>query len=92
LILPGEIANAHRHVAFAMRWGIEGDETYTSVAGQKMMLGAGDLILTPSWEWHYHGNDGSQPGIWLDSLDIPLASYAKVNFSDPYPTAKVPDK
>src|SRR4029450_9171651 len=38
----------------------------------------GDFIITPSWTFHDHGNDGQEPVVWLDGLDIPL-----VRFLDP---------
>ncbi len=37
--------------------------------------GPGDLRLTPNWAWHEHGNDGAQPNIWFDILDVPLTMY-----------------
>jgi gentisate 1,2-dioxygenase len=52
LILPGEIAPAHRHVAFALRFIIEGSSGFTAVEGGQMMMERGDVILTPSWQWH----------------------------------------
>jgi gentisate 1,2-dioxygenase len=91
MVLPGETAPAHRHIAFAVRFIQESDNGFTSVAGQKIYLQQGDLVLTPSWQWHYHGNDGKEPTVWVDCLDIPLHVYARSNFLEPYPTAKVPD-
>jgi len=70
LILPGEVARRHRHVAFALRFIIEGDGAYTAVAGEKVTMARGDVILTPSWAYHDHGNEGSQPMVWLDGLDL----------------------
>ena len=35
--------------------------------------GARDLILTPNWAWHEHGNTTGRRSVWLDALDIPLA-------------------
>ncbi|KAL4781945.1 RmlC-like cupin [Aspergillus varians] len=91
MVLPGETAPAHRHIAFAVRFIQESDRGFTSVSGQKIYLEQGDLVLTPSWQWHYHGNDGKEPTIWVDCLDIPLHVYARTNFLEPYPAAKVPD-
>lgn len=90
-VLPGETAPAHRHMAYAVRLILESDKGFTSVAGHKMYLEEGDLVLTPSWQWHYHGNDGSKPTIWVDCLDIPLHMFARINFLELYPTPKVPD-
>ena len=45
----------------------------------------GDLILTPSWTWHDHGNESGDPIIWLDGLDIPLVHLLEAVFYEPYP-------
>jgi gentisate 1,2-dioxygenase len=49
LILPGETAPAHRHVAFALRFIIKGEGGFTAVEGRKIPMARGDVILTPSW-------------------------------------------
>ena len=74
LILPGETARAHRHTPAALRFIIEGDGAYTCVEGEKIFMAPGDLILTPAMVWHDHGNEGSDPVMWLDGLDIPLTT------------------
>jgi gentisate 1,2-dioxygenase len=72
LILPGEIARAHRHSPSALRIIVEGHGAYTAVDGERCFMDPGDLILTPSWSWHDHGNATSEPMIWLDGLDLPM--------------------
>ena len=42
----------------------------------------GDLILTPSWSWHDHGNDTAAPMIWLDGLDLPMVGALDVIFAE----------
>src|SRR5258708_1024588 len=81
LVLPGEIAPCHRHTQSAIRFILEGDAAFTAVDGEKLHMHRGDLILTPSWRWHDHGNDTSQPIVWLDGLDIPLIAALDVGFS-----------
>jgi gentisate 1,2-dioxygenase len=56
--------------------------SFTAVEGQKMVMERGDVILTPSWHWHDHGNEGQGPVVWLDGLDLPLFKYAPVNFAE----------
>jgi len=90
LILPGEVAPAHRHIAFALRFIIEGTQGFTAVEGQKMVMERGDVILTPSWHWHDHGNEGPGPVVWLDGLDLPLFKYAPVNFAEMYNEKRYP--
>jgi gentisate 1,2-dioxygenase len=40
----------------------------------------GDLILTPTWQWHEHGHEGDKPVIWLDVLDLPLVYYLEASY------------
>ncbi|HLB98154.1 MAG TPA: cupin domain-containing protein, partial [Acetobacteraceae bacterium] len=68
LILPGEVAPAHRHAQSALRFVIEGRGAYTAVEGERALMEPGDFITTPSWTWHDHGNDGDAPVVWLDGL------------------------
>jgi len=90
LIQPGEVARAHRHVAFALRFIIEGTGAYTAVGGEKIPMAPGDLVLTPSWTWHDHGSDGDAPMVWLDGLDLPLYQAIPVNFAQPFPQERTP--
>ena len=90
LILPGEVARAHRHVAFALRFIVEGDAAYTAVGGEKVTMRRGDLILTPSWEYHDHGHEGAGPMVWLDGLDLPVYQFFPANFAQPYGEERFP--
>ena len=80
LVLPGEAAPAHRHAAAALRVIIEGEGAFTAVDGERTHMRRGDLVLTPSWAWHDHGNLGDEPAIWLDGLDLPLINAMESNF------------
>ncbi|KAH8703435.1 RmlC-like cupin domain-containing protein [Talaromyces proteolyticus] len=92
LILPGETAPAHRHMAFALRFIIEGSQGFTAVEGEKIMMERGDVILTPRWGWHDHGNDGSDPMIWLDGLDLPVFRLLPINFAENYEHNRYPSE
>lgn len=85
LLLPGETAPAHRHTPTAIRWILTGNGAYTTVEGDKCYMEPGDLILTPSWTWHDHSNEGTEPMIWLDGLDVPLVGYLRANFYEAFP-------
>lgn len=87
LILPGEIARAHRHTQSALRFVLEGVGGYTSVDGVRTEMLRGDFIVTPAWTWHDHGNDGSGPVMWLDGLDVPLVSFLRAGFREEYEAA-----
>ena len=83
LILPGEVAPAHRHSQSALRFVIEGEGAFTAVDGERTYMKPGDFVITPSWTWHDHGNDSDQPMVWLDGLDIPLVSQLDAGFMEP---------
>ena len=80
LVKPGEIARAHRHTIAAIRFVVKGQGAFTTVEGEKFDMSPGDLILTPSWMFHDHGNESSEPIVWIDGLDSPLVSYLGVGF------------
>ncbi|MBV8149983.1 MAG: cupin domain-containing protein [Candidatus Eremiobacteraeota bacterium] len=90
LILPGETAPAHRHTAFALRFIIEGSRGFTAVGGEKVTMERGDMILTPSWEFHDHGHEGTGEMVWLDGLDLPLWRAIPVNFAEGYGEPRYP--
>jgi len=85
IILPGEIAPAHRHAAAALRFIIEGHNAYTAVAGERTMMEPGDFVITPSMTWHDHGNEGDGPMVWLDGLDMHIVNLMDASFRDEYP-------
>ena len=83
LILPGEVAPAHRHTQSALRFIIEGEGAYTAVDGERTTMHPGDFVITPSWTWHDHGNPSSAPMVWLDGLDIPIVRLLDASFAEP---------
>ena len=82
LILPGEVAPSHRHTQSALRFVVHGDGAYTAVNGERTIMHPGDFIITPHWTWHDHGNDGSEPVVWLDGLDIPVVAFFEAGFAE----------
>jgi gentisate 1,2-dioxygenase len=82
LLLPGEVAVAHRHTQSALRLVLEGTGAYTAVDGERRTMSRGDFIITPHWKWHDHGNPGREPVVWLDGLDIPLVRALDASFAE----------
>lgn len=82
LILPGEIAPAHRHSQSALRFIMQGNGAYTAVNGEKVTMSVGDFVITPSWTFHDHGNPSSEPMIWLDGLDVPIVELLDAQFME----------
>jgi gentisate 1,2-dioxygenase len=74
ILMPGEVAPAHRHSMAALRFVIQGEGATTTVDGQVCQMAPGDMVLTPAWRWHEHAcaGDGDKPVIWFDLLDAPL--------------------
>jgi gentisate 1,2-dioxygenase len=82
----GECASAHRHMASALRFIMEGRGAYTVVDGERLSLEANDFVLTPNGTWHEHGVDESGTTcIWQDGLDIPLMNALDANFYAVHP-------
>jgi len=90
LLLPGEVARAHRHTPTAIRFIMEGSGGYTAVDGERVYMAPGDLVLTPSWAWHDHGNETDKPVVWMDGLDIPLIQSLNAMFFQMYDQTQFP--
>ncbi len=86
LIMPGEVAPAHRHMQSALRFIVEGTGAFTAVEGEATTMRPGDFVITPSWTWHHHGHEAelstASPMIWLDGLDIPLVAFFNSTFRE----------
>ncbi len=85
IILPGEVASAHRHTPNALRFVMKGEGAYTAVSGERTMMRPGDFIVTPNWSWHDHGNIGKEPVVWMDGLDSAFTRFFGATFREDYP-------
>lgn len=91
MIMPGEKARSHRHTPNALRLVVDaGPGTYTVVDGVRLPMEPADVLLTPNWSWHGHGNDGSAPAYWIDVLDAPLVQLLEPMFLEPHPAGFEP--
>lgn len=89
IVQPGESTSAHKHMASALRFIMEGNGAYTVVDGERMELGARDFVITPNGTWHDHGHAGTNgPCIWQDGLDIPLVNAMDANFYAVHPNIR----
>jgi gentisate 1,2-dioxygenase len=82
LVLPGEVAPAHRHSQSALRLVLHGKGAHTSVDGERTLMEPGDFVITPAMTWHDHGNHSSEPMFWLDGLDIPVVQFFDASFAE----------
>ena len=80
LVLPGEVAPAHRHTPTALRFVVDGEGAYTAVEGERTIMHEGDFVITPNWTWHDHGNESDRPMVWLDGLDVPMVQFFDASF------------
>ena len=84
MIMPGEWARAHRHTPNALRLIIDAEPgVYTDVNGVRLAMEPGDVLLTPNWCSHGHGNDSRASAYWLDFLDVPLVQLLEPMFFEP---------
>lgn len=90
IILPGELAPAHRHTPNALRFVMEGTGAFTTVNGERTILGPGDVVTTPNWTWHDHGNEADGPVVWLDALDIPTVNALSGMFYEDFSSKRQP--
>ncbi|MGH7047675.1 MAG: cupin domain-containing protein [Stellaceae bacterium] len=72
---PGDVAPVHIHTPNASRTILSDEGGYTTIEGERCRAARGDLILTPNGTWHDHGNDGTEPVVWIDVLDFPLMEF-----------------
>jgi gentisate 1,2-dioxygenase len=83
ILQPSETAHAHRHTLGALRFVMQGEGAVTSVDGNFCPMARGDLIVTPSWRWHEHVNQGAERLVWFDCLDLPLVQHLSTVFFEP---------
>src|SRR5579863_9013455 len=81
MIMPGEWARVHRHTPNALRLILDAEPgTYTEVDGADISMEPGDVLLTPNWSTHGHGNHSKACAYWLDFLDAPLVQLLEPMF------------
>lgn len=87
---PAETAPAHRHTPGAIRFVLEGSGVWTTVNGVRCDMAPGDLVLTPSWNWHEHTSASDSHMLWFDGLDLPMVEALDAVFFEPHPAAQQP--
>src|SRR6201987_116936 len=87
LILPGEVAPAHRHVSSAIRFVLDGEGAYTAVEGEKASMSRDDFLIPANGAPHDHGNPSDKPMLWLDVLDMPTVNHLEASFAEHFDDA-----
>lgn len=86
LVKAGERARSHRHSPNALRLIIDaGEDAYTIVDGVRIDMAPGDVVLTPSFCWHGHANEGAVDAYWIDFLDVPMIQHLGPMFFEGHP-------
>ncbi|MGE0626678.1 MAG: cupin domain-containing protein, partial [Hyphomicrobiaceae bacterium] len=71
-----------KHTASALRFVLESDGGYTSVAGERTYMKRGDFVITPNGAWHDHGQENTTPIIWVDGLDLHMINFFESGFME----------
>src|ERR1700680_4135536 len=82
MILPGEVAPAHRHVSSAIRFVLDGEGAYTAVDGEKSFMSPGDFVITANLAPRARGTTWKKPMLWLDVLDFPAVNFFETSFAE----------
>ena len=91
MVEPGEVARSHRHTPNALRLVVDAAPgMFTVVNGKKIPMLPGDVVLTPTWSWHGHRNEGRARAYWIDFLDVPLVQLLEPMFFEPFPEGVEP--
>lgn len=90
MVIPGDVAPAHRHSQSALRFILEGRGAFTAVDGERTVMEPGDFVITPSMTWHDHGNETGEPMFWLDGLDIPMVQLFDASFAESFDDERQP--
>ncbi|TRM79968.1 hypothetical protein DJ524_09045, partial [Sulfolobus sp. D5] len=82
IIAPEDKPPAHRHLTNAFRVGLDmpPEGGYTTVNGIRIKINKGDVVLTPAFTWHDHGNFGKDYAIWYDGLDASLTFWLGIEW------------
>jgi gentisate 1,2-dioxygenase len=85
MLMPGEWAREHRHTPNALRLVVDTEPgSYTKVDGLNISMEPGDVVLTPNWSNHGHGNNSKAAAYWIDFLDVPLVHLLEPMFFEPH--------
>lgn len=93
---PGDEATPHQHPHFAPRFVVDGHGGMRAdIGGESFPAKTHDLIITPSWEWHAHYNEGDETATWLSFLDLAFVlnglGVTEENHDDDRPLRLKPD-
>jgi|GEM_PF-1240493 len=68
----------------------DGEGAFGRVDGEKIKFEPGDFLITPTWSWHDHTNEGDETVFWMDCLDTPFIMAMNVSFTEFHPDKQQP--
>ena len=70
ILMPGERTQAHRNIRSETRLVCEAPPEAFFVCEQRLFpMKRGDVVISPSWTFHDHWNQGTTPALWIDGYD-----------------------
>lgn len=70
ILMPGERTQAHRNIRSETRLVCEAPPEAFFVCEQMLFpMKRGDVVISPSWTFHDHWNQGTTPALWIDGYD-----------------------
>jgi gentisate 1,2-dioxygenase len=80
ILMPGERTQAHRTMRSETRlvWQAPPGAVFVC-ENEAYPMERGDVVITPSWTFHDHFNEGNGPAIWVDAFDNGYNHGASIN-------------
>ena len=70
ILMPGERTQAHRNIRSETRLVCEAPPGAVFVCEfESFPMERGDVVISPSWTFHDHWNQGNKPALWVDGYD-----------------------
>lgn len=95
ILMPGERTQAHRNTRSETRLVCQAPPEAIFVCEHEAFpMERGDVVISPSWTFHDHWNQGSSPALWVDGYDNGYCGGVNLNerlpMDDPYQEIKKP--
>ena len=95
ILMPGERTQGHRNTRSETRLVCEAPtEAFFVCEHEAFPMERGDVIISPSWTFHDHWNQGTSPALWVDGYDNGYCGGVNLNerlpVDDPYQKIEKP--
>ncbi len=96
ILMPGERTQAHRNTRSETRLVCQAPRDAVFVCEfESFPMERGDVVISPSWTFHDHWNQGNEPALWVDGYDNGYNGGANLNerlpHDAPYQEIKKPE-